>query len=159
MQFAAGFSTRLTMIVIGGIVVAASPPAHQEKRGPTRVRVLAVQIGDATYYSSRFEGRKTASGRIFDGNEPVAAHRTYRFGTVVRVTNVENRRSVNLVIVDRGPYSKSGREGPIIDLSPSAAKQIGIIKKGRARVKLEVLVWGNGDVDDSDLAAVNSASH
>ena len=124
------------------------------------MRVLATQIGDATYYSSRFEGRKTASGRKFDGSEPVAAHRTYRFGTVVRVTTVGSRRSVKVVIVDRGPYGKSRGEGPIIDLSPSAAKQIGIIQKGRARVKLEVLAWGDGEyVNDSDLAALKSASH
>jgi rare lipoprotein A len=146
------------MIVIGGVVVAASPQAHQAKKG-TKVRVLATQIGDATYYSSRFEGRKTASGRIFDGKEPVAAHRTYRFGTVVRVTNVENKRSANVVIVDRGPFGNNRREVPIIDLSPSAAKQIGIIKKGHARVKLEVLAWGNGEyVKDSDLAALKSVS-
>jgi rare lipoprotein A len=148
------------MIVIGGIVVAASPQAHTAKKSPTKVRVLATQIGDATYYSSRFEGRKTASGRIFDGDEPVAAHRTYRFGTVVRVTNVRNRRSVNVVIVDRGPFGKNPREGAIVDLSPSAARQIGIIKEGHARVRLEVLAWGNGEyVNDSDLAALNSASH
>jgi rare lipoprotein A len=74
----------------------------------------------------------------------MAAHRTYPFGTVVRVTNLGNRRSLNVVIVDRGPYGKNRREGAIIDLSRAAAEKLGIIKRGRARVKLEVLVWGDG---------------
>ena len=108
------------------------------------MRVLDTQIGDATFYGSVFEGRKTASGRIFDGSQAIAAHRTYRFGTLVRVTNLRNRRSVNVVIVDRGPYGKNRQEGAIIDLSPAAAKKIGIIKRGQGRVKIEVLVWGSG---------------
>jgi rare lipoprotein A len=60
------------------------------------------------------------------------------------VTNLQNKRSVNVVIVDRGPYGKNQHEGAIIDLSPAAAKKIGIIERGQARVKIEVLVWGNG---------------
>ena len=122
----------------------ASSSAYSAQKGSTNVRVLDTQIGDATFYGSVFEGRKTASGRIFDGSQAIAAHRTYRFGTLVRVTNLRNRRSVNVVIVDRGPYGKNRQEGAIIDLSPAAAKKIGIIKRGQGRVKIEVLVWGSG---------------
>src|SRR5207247_1786529 len=69
---------------------------------------------------------------------------TYPFGTVVRVTYLRNRRSVTVVIVDRGPYGKNRQEGAIIDLSPVAAKKLGMLRVGQARVKLEVLAWGNG---------------
>jgi rare lipoprotein A len=134
---------RLTVIFLVVIGTLASSSAYSAEKGPANVRVLDTQIGDATFYGSAFEGRKTASGRIFDGSQAIAAHRTYRFGTLVRVTNLQNRRSVNVVIVDRGPYGKNRREGAIIDLSPAAAKKIGIIEKGQARVKIEVLVWGN----------------
>src|SRR5262245_56492600 len=144
MQYAVRISTGLTMIVIGGAAALAGSSAHPPKKGSAQVRVLETQIGDATFYSSRFEGRKTASGRIFDGSQAIAAHRTYRFGTLVRVTNLHNKRSVKVVIVDRGPYGKNGREGAIIDLSPAAARKIDIIKRGQAKVKLEVLAWGNG---------------
>ena len=116
----------------------------QEKASATPP-VLKTQIGDATFYASNFQGRKTASGQIFDKNKAMAAHRTFPFGTVVRVTNIRNKRSVNVVIVDRGPYGKNRREGAIIDVSPAAAERLGILKVGQARVKLEVLVWGNGE--------------
>lgn len=132
----------LTPIVLGVIGALASSSAYSAQKGSVNVRVLETQIGDATFYGSSFEGRKTASGRIFDGSQAIAAHRTYRFGTMVRVTNLRNRRSVNVVIVDRGPYGKNRREGAIIDLSPAAAKKIGIIKRGQARVRIEVLAWG-----------------
>ena len=142
MQFAVRISTSLTGIVLGVIGALASSSAYSAQKGSANVRILDTQIGDATFYGSGFEGRKTASGRIFDGSQAIAAHRTYRFGTLVRVTNLQNRRSVNVLIVDRGPYGKNRREGAIIDLSPAAAKKIGIIKKGQARVKIEVLMWG-----------------
>jgi rare lipoprotein A len=62
---------------------------------------------------------------------------------MVRMTNLQNRRSVDVVIVDRGPYGRNRHEGAIIDLSPAAAKKIGIIGTGQARVKIEVLSWGD----------------
>jgi rare lipoprotein A len=106
--------------------------------------VLETRFGDATIYASHFEGRKTASGRIFRGDEPMAAHRTYPFGTLVRVTYLRNKRSVNVVIVDRGPYGKNHKEGAIIDLSSSAAKKLGMVRAGQAHVRIEVLEWGKG---------------
>ena len=144
MQFAVRISLSLTMVVIIGGAALAGSSAHPQKKASTQQRVLETQMGDATFYHSRFEGRKTASGRIFDGSQAIAAHRTYRFGTRVRVTNLHNKRSVEVVIVDRGPYGKNGHEGAIIDLSPAAARKIDIIKRGQARVKVEVLAWGSG---------------
>jgi rare lipoprotein A len=146
MRFVICNSTRWIVIFLFVIGPLASSSAYSAEKG-SATPVLETQIGDATYYGSSFEGRKTASGRIFDGSQAIAAHRSYRFGTLVRVTNLQNKRSVNVVIVDRGPYGKNRREGAIIDLSPAAAKKIGILQRGQARVRIEVLAWGNGDPD------------
>ena len=132
------------IIGTGAVLALASPSAHLAKRSAADQPVLKTQIGSATFYAFRFHGRKTASGRIFDINKNMAAHRTYPFGTVVRVTNLSNKQSVNVVIVDRGPYGRNRRVAAIIDLSPAAAEKLDIIKRGHARVKLEVLLWGNG---------------
>src|SRR6185295_10995730 len=99
---------------------------------------------DATFYSKSSQGDKTASGSKFDNNKAVAAHRRLPFGTVVRVTNLDNGKSVNVTIVDRGPYGKNRREGAIIDLSRAAARQLDMIEDGQVRVRLDVLEWGNG---------------
>lgn len=89
----------------------------------------------ASYYGDRFDGRRTASGVRFDMNAMTAAHRTLRFGTRVRVTNKANGRSVEVTINDRGPYIR----GRSIDLSKAAARKIGMLKSGIARVSLQVL--------------------
>jgi rare lipoprotein A len=91
--------------------------------------------GMAAFYSDKFEGRKTASGQRFSQKRLTAAHRTLPFGTKVRVTNVRNGRSVDVVINDRGPWPTSR----IIDLSSAAAARIGMLKAGKASVKLEIL--------------------
>jgi rare lipoprotein A len=133
---------RLSTMAMGVVLALESASAQVVKTGPADAPVLDEQFGNATFYAPYFDGRLTASGRIFDGNEAIAAHRSYPFGTVVRVTCLRNRRSVNVVIVDRGPYSKNQRERAVIDLSRSAAAKLGIVSRGRARVKLEVLHWG-----------------
>jgi rare lipoprotein A len=114
-------------------------PAKTESQ---ELEILDTQLGDATFYSRHLEGSLTASGSRFDNRKAVAAHRRYPFGTVVRVTNLENGRSVNVVIVDRGPYGKNWREGAIIDLSRDAARTLGMLDDGQIRVRLEVLLWG-----------------
>ena len=91
--------------------------------------------GLASYYHDRFHGRVTSSGRVHDNDELVAAHRTYPFGTFLRVTNLDNMRSVIVCVTDRGPYH--GRR--IIDVSESAADSLGFIERGVARVRLEVV--------------------
>lgn len=77
----------------------------------------------------------TASGEIYDANQLTAAHRSLPFGTKLKVTNLENRQSVVVRVNDRGPFV-SGR---IIDLSNRAAKELGIIQKGMARVQIEIV--------------------
>ncbi len=93
------------------------------------------QIGIASYYGPRWHGRRTANGEILNLNELTAAHKTLPFNTIVKVTDLDTGRSIIVRINDRGPYI-SGR---IIDLTDYAAKKLGILQKGIARVKLEVV--------------------
>lgn len=133
---------RLAMLMIGLFLVLDTAAAQVATDIPSDTPVLEEQFGGATFYASYFDGRRTASGQKFDGDKAMAAHRSYPFGTVVRVTCLHNGRSVDVVIVDRGPWGKNQRRGAIIDLSRSSAEKLGIIRRGQARVKLEVLVWG-----------------
>lgn len=95
----------------------------------------AQEEGLASYYHHRFHGRLSASGRVHDKEEMVAAHRTYPFGTFLRVTNLENMKSVIVCVTDRGPHYRRR----IIDVSESAAEQLDFIKKGVTRVRIEVV--------------------
>jgi len=100
--------------------------------------VLESSEGTASYYSRRHHGKKTASGEMFNMNNLTAAHKTYPFGTVVRVTNLINDHSVILKINDRMPL----RNKRIIDLSYRAAKELNMVRSGTAKVQVEVLKWG-----------------
>lgn len=91
--------------------------------------------GQASYYADKFDGRKTASGEIFRQNKYTAAHKTLPFGTKVKVTNIQNGKSVIVVINDRGPFV-SGR---VIDLSRAAAEDIDMIKSGVVDVEIQIL--------------------
>jgi rare lipoprotein A len=110
-------------------------PARARRVAKTNTRT----VGFATYYGRYFDGRLTASGTRFDSDAMVAAHPTYPFGTVVRVTNLRNGRSAKVRIVDRGPALAPRRRGVIIDLSRAAAEYLRFVRAGRARVRLEVL--------------------
>jgi len=90
----------------------------------------------ATYYHRKFEGRRTTSGAKYRAKKFTAAHRTLPMGTLVTVTNPDNGKSVIVKVNDRGPYSKK----LAIDLSESAAKEIGIYHKGIAKVSLAYTV-------------------
>ena len=92
-----------------------------------------VQTGKASFYSKRFSGRKTASGERLHHDSLTCAHRTYPFGTMLKVTNPANGQSVIVRVTDRGPYVR----GRIIDLSVRAAREIGIIAQGIAPVVVE----------------------
>jgi rare lipoprotein A len=91
--------------------------------------------GLAAYYSNRLDGRKTASGQVFDQNALTGAHPTLPFGTKVKVTNTKNGRSVVVRINDRGPT----QPGRVIDLSRAAAGKLGMLRAGLVPVKLEVV--------------------
>lgn len=95
----------------------------------------ASEIGTASYYASKYHGRKTASGEVFNMRQLTAAHRSHSFGTRVKVTHLGNHRSVIVRINDRGPFVKNR----IIDLSLAAARELEMIQSGSAKVKVEVV--------------------
>ena len=93
------------------------------------------ETGVASWYGPNFHGKRTANGEIYDQNELTAAHRTLQMPSLVRVTNLENGRSIVVRVNDRGPFKK----GRVIDVSKRAAELLGFIGNGTARVRLEVL--------------------
>jgi rare lipoprotein A len=107
-------------------------PASREPYSSSRLE------GVASYYADEFNGRKTASGEVYDMNDLTAAHRTLPFGTKVKVTNIDTGKSVVVRINDRGPF----KEDRVIDLSLGAAKQLGLIVLGTGRVILQILELG-----------------
>lgn len=107
---------------------SAPPPARK------------AQVGRASWYGPGFHGQRTASGKVFDQNQLSAAHPTLQLFSLVRVTNLENGASVVVQITDRGPFKKKR----IIDVSKKAAAQLGFLKQGTARVRVEVLREGRG---------------
>jgi rare lipoprotein A len=120
---------------------AARSAAPATTRG--RPGVLEVREGLASYYGRGFNGRTTASGVRFDMNAMDAAHPSYSFGTVVRVTNLANQRAVEVRILDRGPAQAPRAAGVVIDLSYGAAQALGFIQDGHTKVRLEVLQFGD----------------
>ena len=93
------------------------------------------QHGKASYYSKKITGAKTASGQRLHHDSLVCAHRSYPFGTHLKVTNLNNNKTVIVKVIDRGPFGR----GRIIDLSWAAAKKIGMINQGVASVKVELV--------------------
>jgi rare lipoprotein A len=87
----------------------------------------------ASWYGPRFHGRKTANGEIFDQLAYTAAHKKFRFGTLLRLTNPNNEKSIIVRINDRGPFIR-GRE---LDLSKAAADELGILERGVAKLNIE----------------------
>ncbi len=96
---------------------------------------IADEEGIASYYSDVFQGRKTASGSIYDRNKLTAAHKTLPYGTKVKITDLKNNKSVIVTITDRGPHSKKR----MVDLSYAAAEKIGLIKAGISNVRMEII--------------------
>ena len=117
-----------------------SPPPAPPSSGDTRKNTP--QRGVISMYGADFAGRKTASGEPFDPMALTMAHRTLPFGTRVRVTNLENQRSVEVVVNDRGPFV-SGR---IADLSEEAARRIGMIADGVVEALVDILQLGKKGV-------------
>jgi rare lipoprotein A len=143
---------------------AAAPAARQIRERTTTTdttrrtaqRTRAPR-GFATYYAKVLDGRQTASGTLFDNDAMGAAHPNYPFGTLVRVTNLGNGREVSVRIVDRGPSRSARASGVIIDLSRAAAEELGFLKAGRTRVRLDMLQLGEEDSDRASADGVTSA--
>lgn len=124
-------STRLFVLLLVCLGVGCGTLGGQRHQG--------TQQGEASWYGKQYRGRHTASGERFKPNAMTAAHKTLPFNTIVRVTNLNNGRTVKVRINDRGPF-KSGR---IIDLSRGAARKVDMVRTGVAPVRLEVLKWGD----------------
>lgn len=91
--------------------------------------------GIASYYADAFHGKKTSSGEVFNMHDSTCAHRWLPFGTRLRVTNLDNGNAVIVRVNDRGPF----HHGRLIDMSKGAAHALGMIRKGTARVRIEVV--------------------
>jgi rare lipoprotein A len=117
----------------------SASPASGSSSAPSGKALLTLE-GIASYYAHDFHGRLTSNGETYDMHGLTAAHRTFPFGTKVRVTNLVNNLSVIVRINDRGPFV----EGRIIDLSLGAATAIQSVESGTVKVRLEVLEWGRG---------------
>ena len=137
----AGGSVVVTL-AMGLSACAARGPAPTAPTPTGTTGVLEIREGLASYYGREFHGKITASGARFNMNALVAAHPSYPFGTLVRVTNLANGRSTRVRIVDRGPAPRQRAEGVVIDVSRRAAEALGFIQQGQARVRLDVLRWG-----------------
>lgn len=122
------FNRILTAVVVATLISLPATASARVKKGHT-------QKGVASYYHDSLHGRKTASGEVYNKRLPSAAHKSLPLGTKVRVTKLSNGKSIVVRVNDRGPFIK----GRIIDLSRAAAKNLGIINRGVAKVKVEVL--------------------
>jgi rare lipoprotein A len=139
-----------TAPVVATLATATSSAAHEPLGVPVdqpvvalndvpTPAVLAVLTGTASFYADALAGRRTASGAPYDPQQLVAAHRTLPFGTILRVTNPDNGRSVEVRVIDRGPFTR----GRVLDLSRSAAEALDMISRGVVPVRIEVLSYGN----------------
>ena len=98
------------------------------------IAIAQTEEGIANFYSDKFQGRKTASGAVYDKNKLTASHKTLPYGTKVRVTNIENGKSVVVTVNDR---MKPGSP-VVIDVTRRAAQELGFAKARKAKVKLEI---------------------
>lgn len=99
----------------------------------TASSLFAETVGKASWYGEEFHGKKTASGELFNMYDYTASHPSYPFGTMLKVTNLSNNKSIKVRVIDRGSYSDNG----IIDISFQSAKEIGMVESGVADVKVE----------------------
>ncbi|MFQ6614241.1 MAG: septal ring lytic transglycosylase RlpA family protein [Fidelibacterota bacterium] len=142
---------RIGVIALSAIVLAACSTAprytqgtkhrrtNPSKSGSVRRPGARVMTGVSSYYGKDFHGKLTANGEVFDMYGLTAAHKTLPLNTIARVTNLDNGNSIILRINDRGPYVK----GRILDCSYGAAVKLGFVNQGTARVRIEVIEWGD----------------
>ena len=145
MRIARLWLASFSVLMLAACAARSAPPSTPPATAPSAPprAILEVRRGLASYYGPGFDGKRTASGIIFDQDAMVAAHPTYPFGTVVRVTNLANNRTLDVRVVDRGPAKGPRAKGVLIDLSSGAAANLGFIRQGRTKVRLEVLRWGS----------------
>lgn len=149
----------LTLVIAAMLLATACSkrvPASRNVTSRTAAATPASELqGLASYYAEPYHGRPTASGEIFDTYQNMtAAHRTLPFNTVVKVTNEENGRNIQVRINDRGPFIK----GRVIDLSLKAARELDIVRAGVAPVRLTVLKDGADEPSGSSRPDTPSAA-
>ncbi len=128
----------IIVILFGGCV--ASPRFTSERFSRiTNKTYLMIEEGVASYYADEFHGKQTSNGETYDMYQMTAAHQTLPFNSRVRVINLNNGKSVEVRINDRGPF----KDNRVIDLSLSAAKLLEMIGPGTAQVRLEVIEVGS----------------
>lgn len=129
----------ITLVWFSGCVplpVYRSSNRTIDQAGKSSEQISGSITGTASYYADKFHGRKTANGEIFNMHDMTAAHKTLPFGTIVRVTNLGNNKSVKLRINDRGPFVKDR----IIDVSLAAAKELDMLGTGTAEVRIDIII-------------------
>jgi rare lipoprotein A len=131
----AASSAVVELVPLQPSVDLTAPAVEEEAPAPSAPQETVMGRGSASYYAAKFDGRRTASGERFDNGAMTAAHRTLPFGTLVRVTNLANGRSVIVRINDRGPFSR----GRMIDVSRAAASELGLVARGHGMVELAVI--------------------
>jgi len=125
---------RLAGLGLVALALAAAGCAATKASRPTAAPGTRI-VGFASWYGERHQGRATASGEVFDMNKLTAAHRTMPFGTRLRVTNLENGRSVVVRVNDRGPWVNDR----VLDVSRAAARTLGMTGDGVTRIEIVVL--------------------
>ena len=128
----------LSLLFLLALGLASCGSSHSVSKG-TKGTKGSIQSGLGSYYADKFNGRPTASGSTYRPNQMTAAHNTLPFGTLIRVTNTRNGRSVDVTVTDRGPHTK----GYIVDVSHRAAVQLGIIEAGVVPVQVTVIRAAN----------------
>ncbi|QSN64841.1 septal ring lytic transglycosylase RlpA family protein [Caballeronia sp. M1242] len=136
-----------------GASAAAPEPSSSPEAAFDDASPAFRQVGEASYYSRKFQGRRTASGERYDMHALTAAHRTLPLGTYVRVSNLSRTKSVVVRINDRGPFVKTR----VIDLSFAAASVLGLQQAGRARVVLEPVTPVALDLAPTHAASARAA--
>lgn len=136
---------------------AVAPATSNSPYEGRRWKVKAVSYGVASWYGAQYQGRRTANGEIFDMYQYTAAHRSIPFGSKVRVTNLNNNRSVIVRVNDRGPFAKT--EERIIDLSMAAAQDIDLTTAGVAKVKVELLEEMTGNTVASEVYNASNTAY
>ncbi len=137
-------SVFVLLVAVAGSSGTAAPGTHRQKKKKAEPSHVWTQVGRASWYGMRFQGQPTASGEPFDRTLLTCAHPTLPIGSVVKVTNLANHRSIMVRVNDRGPIVP----GRIVDLSYAAAHALGFRRSGLARVRLE-------RVQGAELALVN----
>ncbi|MBC6983285.1 septal ring lytic transglycosylase RlpA family protein [Caulobacter sp. 17J80-11] len=134
----------LACAVLGGAAQAeepvppAAPPAESANQTAADPASFE-QVGAASFYADRFQGRRTANGETYDADELTAAHPDLPFGSVLEVTNLDNGKTVKVRVNDRGPYH--GRR--VIDLSRAAAETLDFMRRGTAKVRIRAFLPGS----------------